>query len=79
MNAVYWVAALAALVGVWLNIRRHVACFWIWTATNATWAVVDYLHGIHAQATLQLIYLALAIYGIVSWSGGSSKPTGGRR
>ncbi len=79
MSAIYWVTALAALIGVWLNIRKHVACFWIWAVTNATWAVVDYLHGIHAQAALQLVYFGLAIYGIVSWSRESSKPSGHQR
>lgn len=67
MSVVYWVTALAALVGVWLNIRRHVACFWIWAATNATWAVVDYLHGIYAQSALQAVYFCMSIYGITKW------------
>ena len=40
----------------------------IWAATNATWTVVDYLHGIHAQAALQLVYFALSIYGFVEWN-----------
>ena len=64
----YWLISIAALIGVWLNIRKHVGCFWIWVATNATWAVVDYTHGIYSQATLQAIYCALSIYGIWQWS-----------
>ncbi len=79
MEVVYWITALTALIGVWLNIRKHVACFWIWAATNSTWAVVDYLHGIHAQAALQAVYFGLSIYGIVSWSRESSKPSGDQR
>ena len=59
MSVLYWPIVLAALVGVWLNIRKHVACFWIWAVTNATWAVVDYLHGIYAQAALQAVYFRL--------------------
>ena len=38
---VYWATSIAALVGVMLNIRRHVGCFWIWTVTNAVWVYVD--------------------------------------
>ena len=68
MEYLYWITALAALLGVWLNIHGQRVCFMIWAATNATWAVVDYFHGIHAQAALQAIYFVLSIYGIVKWS-----------
>ena len=71
METLYWITALAALVGVLLNIRKHVSCFFIWSATNATWTVVDYLHGIHAQAALQFVYLLLSVYGIYKWRGKS--------
>lgn len=67
MDALYWLTAVAALTGVVLNIHRHSACFAIWAVTNATWAVVDYSHGIHAQAALQAIYFGLSIYGLVKW------------
>ena len=79
MDTLYWLTALAALVGVWLNIQRKVLCFWIWTVTNATWVYVDLRHGIHAQAALQLVYFGLAIYGIVIWNRESSKPSGHQR
>ena len=68
MEAVYWATAIASLVAVWLNIKQQAACFLIWGVTNATWAVVDYLHGIHAQATLQAVYFALSIYGFTQWN-----------
>ncbi len=68
MSIIYWITAIAALAGVWLNIHGCRMCFFIWAATNATWAVVDYLHGIYAQAALQAIYFVLSIYGIWKWS-----------
>jgi nicotinamide mononucleotide transporter len=68
VTVLYWLTSLAALIGVWLNIRKHVASFWIWAFTNAVWAGVDYVHGIHAQAALQTVYFALSIYGIWKWS-----------
>ena len=67
MEAVYWATAVASIVAVWLNIKQRAVCFAIWAVTNATWAVVDYLHGIHAQAALQLLYLGLSVYGLVKW------------
>ncbi len=72
MEIIYWVTALASLVAVWLNIKKRAVCFAIWAVTNATWTVVDFTHGIYAQAALQLAYLGLSIYGLVKWSPWSS-------
>jgi nicotinamide riboside transporter PnuC len=73
---IYWIASLAALLAVWLNIRRNVASFWIWSATNAIWTYADYTHGLHAQAALQAVYFALSIYGIRKWSTKKGNPHG---
>ena len=64
----YWMTSIASLIGVWLNIKKHVACFYIWTATNAIWAYVDLKHEIYPQAALQSIYFLMAIYGVCIWS-----------
>jgi len=68
VTVVYWITAAAALIGVWLNIRMCVACFWIWSVTNAVWVYADYTHGLLPQACLQLVYFGLAIYGVHAWS-----------
>jgi nicotinamide riboside transporter PnuC len=68
MSIFYWVVAIAALFGVYLNVRTNVACFWIWAATNATWTYADFTHGLHAQAALQAGYFFLSLWGIWSWS-----------
>ena len=67
-SLVYWLTSIAALVGVWLNIHRNVACFWIWSATNSVWVYADLTHGIYPQAALQSVYAILSVYGIWSWS-----------
>ena len=66
---IYWLTACAALLGVWLNIQKHVACFWIWMITNAVWCVADYTHGLAPQAAVQGTYFILSIYGIWRWTG----------
>jgi len=65
---VYWLTSIAAVIGVWLNIKKHVACFWIWSATNATWTYVDFTHGMYPQAALQAVYCVLSLYGIWKWT-----------
>ena len=67
-STVHWFTSVAALLGVWLNIRRNVACFYVWFVTNTIWAYADFQHGLPAQAALQLFYVAFSVYGIWSWS-----------
>lgn len=67
MTTLFWLTAAASLLGVWLNIHRHVACFWIWACTNAIWAVADVTHGLGPQASVQGVYLILSLYGIARW------------
>lgn len=59
---------ILALIGVVLNIKKQVACFWIWLVTNISWAVVDFYKGIPLQGVLFSVYACLAVYGIWEWS-----------
>ena len=67
-----WSIAVLSLAGVVLNIRRQRACFLCWLVSNASWAVVDTIHGIYPQALLQLVYVGLSVYGFRKWK----PPTG---
>lgn len=62
-----WGLTAASIAGVVLNIRRRRACFAIWLGTNATWAGVDFAHGLPAQGTLMLVYAGLAVWGWCAW------------
>jgi nicotinamide riboside transporter PnuC len=66
-DVVTGVLTLLALVGVVLNIKKNIWCFYIWLVTNASWAFVDFYKGIPAQGVLFTIYTLLAVYGIVEW------------
>lgn len=67
MTAITVILTIASLVGVVLNIRQNRACFYIWSVTNAAWAVIDWHKGIPAQAALFAIYFGLSIWGIIEW------------
>ena len=73
----YWITSLAALAGVVLNIRKHVASFWIWSVTNAIWVYADLVHGLLPQAALMAVYWLLALYGIWKWSAPQKGGPGG--
>ena len=61
------ILTLFALLGVVLNIKKKVACFYIWFFTNVSWCIVDFYKGIPMQSALFAIYAVLALYGIYEW------------
>lgn len=67
MFVIAWITAAISLAGVWLNIRKHHACFILWGISNASWTIVDAVHGIWAQAALQFVYFVLSLYGLSKW------------
>ena len=62
-----WILTALSLWGVILNIHQNRRCFYIWTFTNASWAVVDYNAGLISQGVLFTIYTILAIWGLYKW------------
>jgi nicotinamide mononucleotide transporter len=79
MSALYWITSAAALLGVWLNIRRHVACFAIWSVTNSVWVWADLEHGLYAQAALMAVYFVLSLYGLWKWSARKEEKPNGKK
>ena len=67
MEIGYWILTAGSLAGVILNIHHRKECFYIWSATNFSWAVIDFTHGIYAQSALFAVYFVLALYGIRKW------------
>jgi nicotinamide riboside transporter PnuC len=74
----YWIVSVAALIGVVLNIRKHVACFYVWSCTNAAWCYADFEHGLHAQGALMSVYFVLSLWGIWTWTRSKKGETRGK-
>lgn len=66
-SIITWIVNLASILGVILNINHRRECFYIWAVTNASWAIIDFYKGIHAQGVLFTVYFFLALWGIYCW------------
>lgn len=65
---VTWAITLVCLAGTVLNVKKNVACFYLWTVGNVAWLVFDAWNGLYSRASLDAVQLAFAIWGIVEWS-----------
>ncbi len=66
-NIITSILTILSLIGVVLNIKKKISCFYIWFITNASWTIIDFYKDIPAQGTLFFIYTLLAVYGIYEW------------
>jgi hypothetical protein len=62
-----WIITGLSVIGTVLNIKKKRICFYIWLCTNSTWCIYDFVIGSFAQSALFLVYVGLAIWGIISW------------
>jgi len=62
-----WVITVVSLTGTALNVKKHIACFYLWTAGNIAWLSFDLWMGLYSRAMLDLVQLAFAIWGIIAW------------
>jgi len=62
-----WILTCLSIAGVVLNVRRDRRGFVFWMISNVGWMVIDFMHGLYAQAFLFGVYFVLAFWGWVSW------------
>ena len=67
MSLYAWIATVIALTGTVLNCRKNKLCFYFWLVTNAMWFIFDISNSTISRAVLDIVQLALAIYGIYEW------------
>lgn len=74
MITLTWFLTILSVIGVILNTHQDRRCFYIWIVTNSSWAAVDFYKGIHAQATMFVLYLCLSIWGLYKWRHKPARP-----
>lgn len=62
-----WIITLVSIIGVVLNIKKKRICFVLWSITNVSWCIYDFVIQAYAQSFLFLVYLGLSIWGIFEW------------
>ena len=63
-----WTATVISITGVVLNNYRSKWCFGLWLVSNALCFVIHYRKRMVALTVRDLVFLGLAIHGLVMWS-----------
>ena len=63
-----WALTVASLVGTVLNVKKRIACFYLWTLVNIAWVFVDFRQELWARSVLDGVHLAFAVWGIFDWT-----------
>jgi nicotinamide riboside transporter PnuC len=65
MEIIGWIATSLSLTGIYLNARKKIACWPIWSVANVFWII--HLWGDWASVSLWLFYTCFNVYGYFSW------------
>ena len=63
-----WLLTALSLMGTVLNVKKRIACFYLWTAVNIAWVFVDFQQELYARSVLDGVHLAFAVWGIWDWT-----------
>ena len=63
-----WLVTATCLAGTVLNVRKVRWCFHLWAAGNVAWLAIDLNNRLYSRAFLDLVQLALAVWGMFEWS-----------
>ena len=63
-----WLLTALSLVGTALNVKKQIACFYLWTVVNIAWVFVDFQQELYARSVLDGVHLAFAVWGIWDWT-----------
>src|SRR6185503_9448423 len=75
MQWIEWVAAIAGAISVYLSARENILS-WPTAIVNVTLYIVVFMKsGLYSDMGLQVVYLALSIYGWYQWLHGGTQRT----
>lgn len=62
-----WPLAILSITGTIFNVKKKVACFYIWAFGEIFWIALDYKNGQFGRMFLDFVHLGMAIWGIYTW------------
>ena len=62
-----WILTILSLTGSFLNVKKKVACFYLWAIGEVFWLILDISNRVYGRAFLDLTQLAFALWGIKEW------------
>ena len=71
-DLVGWIVTAVCLGGTVLNVKKVRWCFHLWALGNIAWLAIDIGNGLYSRAFLDLVQLALAVWGAVEWRRGKA-------
>ena len=63
-----WLLTALSLAGTALNVKKRIACFYLWTVVNIAGVFVDFQQELYARSVLDGVHLAFAVWGIWDWT-----------
>ena len=67
VDSLGWFVTAVCLAGTVLNVKKVRWCFHLWALGNIAWLAIDIWNGLYSRAFLDVVQLALAVWGMFEW------------
>lgn len=68
ISAIEIIGTLFGIAGVWLTVKKNIWCFPTGIINVVLYAILFYQCKLYADASLQVVYIILLIYGWIQWN-----------
>lgn len=62
-----WFIVITGIIGQLLVIKKNVAGFWFWVASNISMAIASAFKGYYGMVVLYVFYIFMCFYGLKEW------------
>lgn len=67
LDTIAWVATFLSFIGIILNAKKKISCWYIWCAANLVWILYSILTNQIQQIILWIVFTGFNIYGLFQW------------
>ena len=67
LEIVLWAALVLSGIGIYLNARQRISCWYFWLVADLIWAVIELVKGRYPEAAAFLVFFISCFYGLHQW------------
>jgi nicotinamide riboside transporter PnuC len=62
-----WLAFFISVIGIFLNAKKKISCWYFWMGSSVLWALFCYKTKQYPMMLNQSVFLVMNVYGLVQW------------
>ena len=67
IEAISWIILIITVCALFLSIKKNKYCWIVYFIADVSWIAINLFYGLYAQATMNVIFTIVCVYGWLEW------------